>query len=165
MRRLLAAVMVATATLAPAAAHQQKAAITTVAVNPRSGTLEVAHRFYLHDAEHALAELTGRVINLHAASEDRQSFASMVAASFALTEPDGTPVPLQLLGSEVERGYLWVYQEGPGEALVDGLRVRASALREVWPTQINTVNFTTPAGIASLQFQGATQVLTLNLTP
>jgi hypothetical protein len=35
-------------------AHQQKAAETTVLFNKRSGQLEVSHRFYMHDTEHAV---------------------------------------------------------------------------------------------------------------
>jgi hypothetical protein len=143
-----------------ASAHQQKAAITEVAASPRTGLLEIAHRFYIHDAEHALAVLTGRPVNLHAAAGDRDLFAAAVAGSFALTRPDGGAVAL---GTEVERGYLWVYQEGPADALTDGLEVRADALRDVWPEQVNTVNIRTNAGVTSLQFQGAAQTLRARL--
>ena len=38
-------------------AHQQKAAETTVLFNKNSGQLEVMHRFYLHDTEHAVQKL------------------------------------------------------------------------------------------------------------
>ena len=42
---------------APLSAHQQKEAITRVLFNPRTGNIEVMHRFLLHDAEHAVKEL------------------------------------------------------------------------------------------------------------
>ena len=99
-------------------------------------------------------------MNLHADAADRDRFAPTVAGSFALTRPDGAAV---LLGTEVERGYLWVYQEGPADALTDGLEVRADALRDVWPEQVNTVNIRTNAGVTSLQFQGAAQTLRARL--
>jgi hypothetical protein len=146
-----------------ASAHQQKAAITEVSASPRTGLLEIAHRFYIHDAEHALGIVTGRPVNLHAEAGDRDLFAAAVAGSFALTRPDGGAVALVLLGTEVERGYLWVYQEGPADALTDGLEVRADALRDVWPEQVNTVNIRTNAGVTSLQFQGAAQTLRARL--
>ena len=44
---------------APLGAHQQKAALTTLRYNPRSNEVEIAHRFALHDAEHAAPEVTG----------------------------------------------------------------------------------------------------------
>lgn len=146
-----------------ASAHQQKAAITEVSANTRTGLLEIAHRFYIHDAEHALGMLMGRAVNLHADAADRDRFAAAVAGSFTLTRPDGAAIALVLLGAEVERGYLWVYQEGPADALTDGLVVRADALRDVWPGQVNTVNIRTDAGVTSLQFEGAVQTLRAGL--
>lgn len=38
-------------------AHPQKVAITDVFFNPRSGLIEIAHRFSLHDADAALDQL------------------------------------------------------------------------------------------------------------
>ena len=89
-------------------------------------------------------------MNLHADAADRDRFAPTVAGSFALTRPDGAAV---LLGTEVERGYLWVYQEGP-----------ADALRGVWPGQINTVKIRARSRVISLPFQGAPRTLVVNLT-
>ena len=53
----LVLMVVASIGLSPAFAHQQKAAETTVLFNKRSGELEVTHRFYLHDTEHAVQAL------------------------------------------------------------------------------------------------------------
>ena len=35
-------------------AHEMKSAITKVLFNQRTGNIEVMHRFYVHDAEHAV---------------------------------------------------------------------------------------------------------------
>ena len=40
-----------------ALAHQQRAAITKVLFNKNTGNLEVMHRFFLHDTEHAVQML------------------------------------------------------------------------------------------------------------
>jgi hypothetical protein len=42
-------------------AHQQKAAETTVLFNKKSHKLEVMHRFYLHDTEHAVQHLFNKM--------------------------------------------------------------------------------------------------------
>ena len=44
---------------APLPAHQQKESVTRVLFNPRTGNIEVMHRFLLHDAEHATRKLFG----------------------------------------------------------------------------------------------------------
>ena len=76
----------------PADAHRLRAAITTVLFNDHSSRIEVMHRFYLHDAEHALTELIGRGADLFDSIEDRQRFAVYVHERFSLGYfADGVP--------------------------------------------------------------------------
>jgi len=67
-----------------ACAHQMRAAISTVLFNPRSGNIEVMHRFYSHDAEHALELLTGAPADLVDKARDRLKFAVYVHEQFTL---------------------------------------------------------------------------------
>ena len=42
---------------APSMAHQLKSSVTTVLFNQRTHNIELMHRFYLHDTEHAVGSL------------------------------------------------------------------------------------------------------------
>lgn len=124
---------------APLLAHQQKITITTVAVNPRTGMIEVVHQVPVHDAEHALTVQGVRLPDIVGSAKSREDFARYVTTRFLL-EVDGAPVALSYVGSEISGGSLMVYQEAPapkGEALV---RVNSQVLTDVWARQENRVN-------------------------
>jgi hypothetical protein len=125
---------------APLQAHQMKTAITKLLFNDRSGQLEVMHRFYLHDAEHAVKHLQGKAADIHKDEAARAKFAAYVAAHFQLTL-NGEPLPLKLLGNELDGRHIWVYQEvALPTTELNSLLVRHDALMEIWPAQINVVN-------------------------
>ena len=138
----------------PALAHQQKAALTEILFNPRTENIEVVHRFILHDAEHAVRKELGIGEGLVGSPETQMAFAGYVAERFVLARPDGTPIPLTLLGAEIEGGYLWVYQETPEPEALDALAVRHDALRDVWPSQVNRVNVKRGSTVRTLVFSG-----------
>lgn len=140
-----------------ARAHRAKAALTLVRFNPAGGLLEVEHVLHAHDAEVAL----NRVLNLATPDlsqlPDRARLSIYVEARFALTPPEGAPLPLKLLGAELEGENVRVYQEIPMMALPDRLRVRNMILRDVFQSQINQVNvdlYGDPARIRTLTFLG-----------
>jgi len=120
-------------------AHQQKEAYTTVLFNQRSGMLEVSHRFYIHDAEHALAKATDEDIDLTVDKESQQRFSDYLLSHFSLTVTDQL-LDLSAIGFEVEGKYFWVYQEIAMPQNVNSLKVSMTALQEVWPSQVNHVN-------------------------
>ena len=123
----------------PVLAHQQKEAYTTILFNERSGNLEVSHRFYLHDAEHALGEVGVENIDLAEDEESRAAFAHYLLTHFAVKSAEQL-LTLDLVGYEVEGKYFWVYQETALPQDVQSLQVFMSALQEVWPSQINHIN-------------------------
>ena len=146
IRRLLVLLALVLAPLGAgtAAAHQQKFTISTVSLNERTGMIEIAHQVPVHDAEHALVvQRTGNP-NIHTpdiiGSEDsREAFARYVTRRFLL-QIDGEVVIPDLVGSEIDGGSLWVYQETPapeGEALI---RINSQILTDVWARQENRVN-------------------------
>lgn len=125
---------------APLQAHQMKTAITKLLFNDRSGQLEVMHRFYLHDAEHAVKHLQDKAADIHQQEAVRAEFAAYVAAHFKLIL-NGELLQLQLLGSELDGRHIWVYQEiALPKAELKNLSVRHDALMDIWPAQINVVN-------------------------
>ena len=139
-----------------ASAHELKTALTEVLYNPRSGQLEVAHRFIIHDAEHAMADMSGEPVDLASDPEAQDRFARQVAEAFSLSNGDRRQLDLTLLGSQIEAGYIWVYQEVPLDAVdPETLIIRQDALRERWPDQMNMVNVRKGDSVRSLTFTGA----------
>jgi hypothetical protein len=143
IRRLLFLLALVLAPLAGAgtgSAHQQKIAISTVAMNPRSATIEIAHQVPVHDAEHALAAQGVKSPDIIGNARSREAFAAYVTRRFLL-EIDGTPAAPVYVGSEIIRGSLWIYQEVPAPAAGSAkVRVNSQILTDVWARQENRVN-------------------------
>jgi hypothetical protein len=147
IRRLFLALALLLAPLAGAGsvlAHQQKIAITTVSLNPRTGMIELAHQVPLHDAEHALKRQGIKTPDIIGSAASREAFAAYVTRRF-LFEVDGKPAPPAYVGSEIDGGSLWIYQEVPAPAAAPGkagamLRFNSQILTDVWARQENRVN-------------------------
>jgi len=120
--------------------HQQKRALTTLLFNANNGMLEVSHRFYIHDAEHAVKNLQNKNADLLNNPQTQQQFNDYVRNNFGL-RINGKLIELQPVGFEVEGKFFWVYQEIP--FLVDHLKtleVSHRALQQLWPSQVNLIN-------------------------
>lgn len=120
-------------------AHQQKEAYTNILLNSRSGMLEVSHRFYLHDAEHALKIATGENADIVSDRDSQQRFADYLVSHFALKIRDQVAA-LSVVGFEVEGKYFWVYQEMQMPVALESIDIRMTALQEVWRSHVNHVN-------------------------
>jgi len=139
LRRAL--LLIALLLTSPVSAHQQKIAISTIALNPRTERIEIVHQVPVHDAEHALRVQGVKVVDIIGSAASREAFASYVARRFML-EVDGQAVTLGYVGSEISGGSLFVYQEAPAPAPADEamLRVNSQILTDVWARQENRVN-------------------------
>ncbi|MCC2616978.1 hypothetical protein LJ739_12065 [Aestuariibacter halophilus] len=149
---------------AGAHAHQQKAAITKVLFNPRTDNIEVMHRFYLHDAEHAVKEIFGKQADVLGSAETRQQFADYVAERFFIVTDNGEPLPLSRVGVELDGKFLWVYQETEQLQGLSSLKIRHNALRDIWHSQINTVNIERNGGVKTLTFSDNIELLTVDVS-
>lgn len=137
---------------APLQAHQQKEGLTTVAFNPRSGNMEIAHRFYIHDAEHAVKKIIGKNVDLIADAATRRRFGGYVENHFAVRLDSGEVARLHYVGHEIEGKFFWVYQELPMQKNDALAAVRARFLFEIWPQQRNIVNVERGGDVTSLRF-------------
>lgn len=135
-----------------AVAHQQKAAETTVLFNKHSGQLEVSHRFYLHDTEHAVQSLFNKKADILNSEETQLQFANYAATQFLVHTLADENLPLTSVGYEVEGKFFWVYQETAIPKNLSGVKLFNGALRELWPTQINMVNIEGKGTIRTLYF-------------
>lgn len=135
-----------------ARAHQLKTAITTVLFNPHTQNIEVMHRFNLHDAEHAVKALFDKTADILGNPKTQQEFAEYVAARFTLLNAKGEPLALKPVGYESEGKFFWVYQETAEPPELDGLKIRHDALRDIWPSQVNTLNVEGNGPLKTLTF-------------
>lgn len=123
-----------------AEAHQQKEAYSTVLFNKRTDNIEVSHRFYIHDAEHALARILNKHTDIMSNTETQQEFANYIQAQFRLANQDKELLELGSVGYEVEGKFFWVYQEIKNPNSISAVYLKMTALQEVWPGQINHIN-------------------------
>ncbi|MDP5214479.1 hypothetical protein ORJ66_15590 [Pseudoalteromonas tunicata] len=145
-------------------AHQLKAAITTVLFNERTNNLEVMHRFYLHDSEHAIQHLYNKNADLMQDDVTQTQFARYVEGQFKLQTLSGEPLNLHSVGHQIEGKFFWVYQEIEIPKKVKGFRMSHGALRELWPSQVNMVNIEGKGEIKTLTFSGDDQWLSTELS-
>ncbi|WP_350977563.1 DUF6702 family protein [Shewanella sp. AC34-MNA-CIBAN-0136] len=121
-------------------AHQQKEAYTSIVFNQRSGMLEVQHRFYLHDAEHAAQQVIDKSTDLIGDPVGREAFAYYAISTFSMQNQQQHPLTLTYVGTELQGKYLWVYQETPITTNMDGFYLKMTALQELWSEQTNHIN-------------------------
>ena len=159
LRTFMALLATVIMTVAPASAHQQKAAISKVLFNPRTQNIEVMHRFYMHDAEHAVREIFSKSADIIKSKETQEKFARYVADRFSIATQDGKALPLTEVGFEADGKFFWVYQETAQLKDLQNLVVRHNALRDLWPSQVNTVNFEGKGKIKTLTFEDNTELL------
>ncbi len=148
-------------------AHQQKTALTRILFNANTGNIEVMHRFFIHDAEHAAGVVFRQPQRLLESAESRELFSSYVINRFAIetTDSEGLSAELALayVGEEIDGQYLWVYQEAKDLGDVKALTVVSMALRDVWSDQTNLVNIEKDGQIYSLTFSDSAEMLSIQL--
>ncbi|MFQ3247363.1 MAG: hypothetical protein ACI9SP_004018 [Arenicella sp.] len=132
--------------------HQQKEAYISLLFNPRTGNIEVSHRFLLHDAEHGLGLVLDGAGDLSVDPLTQQKFSQYVQQHFAVATDDNEPIVLESVGYEVEGKYFWVYQEAKIPN-TETLKLRHSALHELWPTQTNHINVEKDGWVKSVRLQ------------
>jgi len=166
LRRLFSILLLigAGALTVPASAHQQKAALTQVLFNPRSGTVEVVHRFYLHDAEQAVQLLFGADADIHGNDDTRFTMARYTAGKFALWNEQDEVIELGLVGFEIDGSFFYVYQESENKQNPSALTIQHDVLRDIWPEQMNTVNVEGKGELQTVLFDGEStlQVVTFD---
>ena len=144
-------------------AHQQKAAITTILFNQRTDNIEVMHRFVLHDAEHAVKRLFDGDADIYHSEQTQKRFMNYVIERFGIADEKGTPIPLLQIGFEIDGKHMWVYQEAAQPANISGISVAHNALRDIWPSQTNTVNVEGKGPIKTLTFSANDSVQSVKL--
>ena len=148
-------------------AHQQKNAVTRILFNENTGNIEVMHRFFIHDAEHAAGLIFGERQMLAESRESRELFSSYVINRFSIEasfrEGNSEVLGLSYVGEEVDGQFLWVYQEILAQDDITGFAIVNLMLRDIWSDQSNLVNIERDGRIYSLTFDGSADSLTVKM--
>ena len=137
MKLILA--MLATLLIASQAhAHRYHFGLTEMAINERTQSLEITHRFFVADMERALQMSASKEMQ-----DAKASMATYVNARFHLRTADGAVIEPSWVGMESDVHDVWVYQEVPlSEVEGKSLQMRQSMLMEIERDQVNTLNLT-----------------------
>jgi len=142
-------------------AHPTPKGLTTIERNPNTNTVEIVHRFHLHDAEEAMQVILSEADLTLDALEGRAQLALHVEETFQLADGEtNVPLSLVLVGAEIKGENVLVFQE-----YTDGLpplvKVRHDALRDAFPEQVNTLNAKLGSRVQTLVFRDSNKWKTL----
>ena len=71
-----------------AESHEQKTSVTVLLANENTSSLQISHRFNLHDAEHVLNELLGSQSDIISDLDTQRLFSLYIQEHFALRVTD-----------------------------------------------------------------------------
>jgi hypothetical protein len=134
------------------AAHQQRSSITIIQLNASKNTLEITHRFNIHDVEHALKKMENEHWDIVTDKNAQTNFSRYVQQQFHIKINKTTPVMLNYIGHEVEGKFFWIYQEIDITKPLSSISISHTALQSVWASQVNLVNIEGFGSIKSLRF-------------
>lgn len=155
-----AVLLLSTALSSEVWAHQQKAGVTTLVYNPRTNMLEIMHRLYMHDAEHAVKRLFAKDADILKNPTTQTQFANYVAERFGLYL-ENEALPMQTVGYEVDGRFFWVYQETAKPETLEKLSIRHQVLHDIWPAQNNLLNIEGIGPVQSFEFTDKQALMTV----
>lgn len=136
----LACLMIAFTSAMSADAHPRKEAETEINYNENANRVEIIHRYRIHDSESTLHRVHGDTsLSIMTDPRAQALFGEYVESRFSISH-NGQALPLELVGGEIEDGFVWIYQTTP-EMPADGLYVmRSNELMDVHQDQTNIVH-------------------------
>ncbi len=147
--------LVASALLSQALAHRLPVTVVTVE-RLDDGRLGITHRLHAHDAVAVLARDASVKQPEIESLKARAKIALYVEEHFKLGLADENsqpiPLPLSLVGVEVESDYLFVYQETDKPVLTESFYVQSGLMREIGDNWLSHVNFETTSTVRSVTF-------------
>lgn len=140
--RLILAVMAGAALVAaPVHAHRMKAGATEIAVNERSGEMEIIHRVYAHDLLEALGDLEMEEADFLSSPSGLQQVEDLVRAEFRVAEGDGRLLNLSYIGAELDGEFAWIYFTAPVPEDTSSFVVDNDLLSNAFEDQVMMTNF------------------------
>jgi hypothetical protein len=127
--------------------HRFYVSNTMIEFKANKGMLEVTMKIFTDDLEEALSRHSGEKIRFSGRSDAREHSELIrgYLSSRFIIKADNIPVSLDYLGQEPESDMTFLYFEGHTSGLHSVIEVKNFTLMEVYPEQINLVNFSTGA--------------------
>lgn len=126
---------------APVHAHRMKAGATEIAVNERSGEMEIIHRVYAHDLLEALGDLEMEEADFLSSPSGLQQVEDLVRAEFRVAEGDGRLLNLSYIGAELDGEFAWIYFTAPVPEDTSSFVVDNDLLSNAFEDQVMMTNF------------------------
>ncbi|MAP94717.1 MAG: hypothetical protein CMK07_07180 [Ponticaulis sp.] len=150
------------APLQAAHAHPRKEANIEVSFNERTQVTEVVHRYRIIDAEDLIQALYEPTLSIKEDAEAQALFGDYISERFSLRH-GGKTVDLELVGGEIDDGYVWIYQTADALPQEELYVMRATALMDVHSDQVNIVNVRLYDDTQTFIFSRSTPFVTFRL--
>ncbi len=145
----------------PTLAHRIEAALSVVEVNPSSGVLEITHRLFAHDLEHAL-DLGPVGAGYFETPDGLAAIKAYCERQFFIGDEAGRALRLQFVGAELSGDLLYVYFEA-GRYSGKALTLDSNLLQDFTEAQVNQINLRRAGKTVSARFQTGTPAKQMRL--
>tara|TARA_B100001105_G_scaffold50177_1_gene37780 strand:+ start:101 stop:598 length:498 start_codon:yes stop_codon:yes gene_type:complete len=135
-----------------ATAHRQHHMWTTIVQADARGLIEISHRIHAKDALQVLQNL-GVVRPELTSIKELAQLALYLESTFTVTDPSGQLTLPQLIGSELEGNFVFIYQELVSNLAPNEYSYQSSGLMEVHSDQVNYVQIHLHNSIQTLEFR------------
>jgi len=149
---LASAALLSAAAAGPAAAHKFYTSLAQVEYNAETKTVEVSMRVFADDFELALTRRAGRPVKLERTKDADHLALAYLRETFVLKNRAGEAKALKMVGIEVQNQVAWLYFEAEMPEGLGGARLRDAVLIELFPKQVNVVDFKWTGGRSDLVF-------------
>lgn len=143
---LLVFCIVCLAALPAGARHPIHASITTIDLNPKTRSFEIACKIFADDLEEVIRKTTGTQLYIGSAKENPKQTNAKIEEylrSHFRVEADGKALPRwTFVGRELEGDAVWCYLEVQNVPALKRLLVSNTALHDLHDDQTNLVNVT-----------------------
>ena len=133
-------------------AHKFYTSLARVEYNPGEKSVEVTLRVFADDLELALRRRAGRRVSLERTKDADRLVLEYLRDTFEIRNRDGETKALKWVGMELRAGVAWLYVEAEMPEGLDGARLRAHILFELFREQVNTVSVRYPGAGGDLVF-------------
>ncbi|HIK71525.1 MAG TPA: hypothetical protein EYF99_16210 [Pseudomonadales bacterium] len=125
---------------------------TTIVQADARGLIEISHRIHAKDALQVLQNL-GVVRPELTSIKELAQLALYLESTFTVTDPSGQLTLPQLIGSELEGNFVFIYQELVSNLKPNEYSYQSSGLMEVHSDQVNYVQIHLHNSIQTLEFR------------
>lgn len=147
-------------------AHRVNSVATTVkrvAAEDSQIIWQITHQVHFHDAERALVNITGNPRLSLLDVKPRAQLLLHMTKEFALATGDGTPIPLDPIGGEVDGDYAYFYLSSAPIKTHTDLLIHNQLFTTLFDGQLNTVNVDAAGRVQTVGFVADTKAKAVSL--